>query len=150
MKGFTLAEIMISVSIIALLAALAIPNLLRTRLGANENAAIASLKTIATAMENWRAARNGDYSGTSLNALANAVPPYINKVLGTGTKNDYKFTITLKAPLAEKIIAYDCTAASLIYQGTGERSFITDESGMLWGGADIAGAVMADAPADKA
>ena len=48
-KGFTFLEIMIVVAIIALLAAIAIPNLLRTRIQANESAAISSLKTITTA-----------------------------------------------------------------------------------------------------
>ena len=47
-KGFTLVEIMIVVAIIALLAAIAIPNLLRARHNANESAALAPLKTLFT------------------------------------------------------------------------------------------------------
>ena len=57
-KGFTLVEIMIVVAIIVLLAAIAIPNLLRARLSANEATAIAAMRTLSTAMESYRAAQS--------------------------------------------------------------------------------------------
>ncbi|MDP2980719.1 MAG: type II secretion system protein, partial [Candidatus Omnitrophota bacterium] len=55
--GFTLVEIMIFVAIISLLAAIAIPNLLRARHNANEAAGIAALRTISTACESFRSAQ---------------------------------------------------------------------------------------------
>jgi len=146
-KGFTLVEIMIVVAIIALLAAIAIPNLLRARLGANETAAIGALKTISTAMENWRSRHNGDYVGATLAALGSATPPYIDQVLGAAdpsSKNGYQFVITLDAAVGGKVIGYNCTATPLAYQQTGERSFIVDESGVIWG-RDATGAALADA-----
>jgi len=141
-KGFTLVEIMIVVAIIALLAAIAIPNLLRARLGANETAAIGACKTISTAMENWRSRHNANYAGASLATLSGATPPYIDQVLGAGTKQGYTFAIALGAVAGGKTIAYDCTATPITYQTTGERSFIVDESGVIWG-ADKGGAAMA-------
>lgn len=53
-KAFTLIELMIVVAIIAIIAAIAIPNLLRSRMAANESAAIASVKAAASAQEIFR------------------------------------------------------------------------------------------------
>ena len=70
-RGFTLVEIMIVVAIIALLAAIAIPNLLRARVNANDAAALAYLKTVSTSLETWAAANNGLYPiAANLGALA--------------------------------------------------------------------------------
>jgi len=49
-KGFSLIELLIVVAIILIIAAISIPNLLRARISANEASAVASIRTINTAM----------------------------------------------------------------------------------------------------
>jgi prepilin-type N-terminal cleavage/methylation domain-containing protein len=127
-RGFTLVEIMIVVAIIALLAAIAIPNLLRARLQANESAAQAALKTIATAEITWRSA-NPDYA--QLDALGSATPPYIDDVLAAGTKNGYTFT--LPAPTSGSD-AFVCNATPVSGGVSGVRSFCITEDGVVRAG----------------
>jgi general secretion pathway protein G len=101
-QGFTLVEIMIVVAIIALLAVIAIPNLLRARIQANQSSAQATLKSIANALESY-AATNSSYP-TSTTPLLGAAPPYLNEDYFTGTHNGYTFVPTL-APYSYQVIA---------------------------------------------
>ena len=125
-KGFTLVEIMIVVAIIALLAAIAIPNLLRARHNANESAAIATLRTISTAEESFRAVQNPNTYGT-LAQLAAAVPPYIDATLAGGAKQGYTFVMT-GVPAAN---TYTCTATPQTVGTTGTRIFTVDQTGVI-------------------
>jgi type IV pilus assembly protein PilA len=76
-QGFTLVEIMIVVAIIALLAAIAIPNLLRARMTSNDALAKATLRAMSTAAESYGTANNGNYPASE-SAMTGATPPYIN------------------------------------------------------------------------
>ena len=76
-QGFTLVEIMIVVAIIALLAAIAIPNLLRAKMTSNDALAKATLRAMSTAAESYGTANNGNYPANET-VLVGATPPYLN------------------------------------------------------------------------
>lgn len=91
--GFTLVEVMIVVAIIALLAAIAIPNLTRARIQANEATVQAHLKSIVNSLENY-AAINSVYP-TNTSVLLGASPPYLSIDFFSGTHASYSFTSSL-------------------------------------------------------
>jgi len=122
-KGFTLVEIMIVVAIIALLAAIAIPNLLRSRTTANESAAQATLRTISTACETFAAANNGNYPANEA-AMTGATPPYLNRGYTGQTIQGYTYT----GALAATSYCYQAAAASAT---AGTRSFTISTGGIL-------------------
>jgi prepilin-type N-terminal cleavage/methylation domain-containing protein len=122
-RGFTLVEIMIVVAIIILLAAIAIPNLLRARLNANESAAVGAMKTIVSAAISFRSVNNA--YPTQLSNLSSVTPEYIDDVLGGGAKQGYNFW------LAGSANTFTVNAKPQTYQTTGVRSFFADESGVI-------------------
>jgi prepilin-type N-terminal cleavage/methylation domain-containing protein len=132
-KGFTLVEIMIVVAIIVLLAAIAIPNLLRARLSANEATTIAAMRTVSTAAESFRAGQSPPAYPAALSCLSAATPPYIDSVLGGGNKSGYNFTWSGSGN------TYSVTAAPLVGNVTGVRSFFVDQSGVVRVGTTSAG-----------
>jgi len=125
-RGFTLVEIMIVVAIIALLAAIAIPNLLRARLQANESAAQAALKTVAAAEVTYRIANSG-YADLALLGSPATGPAYIDGVLAAGTKNGYVFSVTDN--ISGEIFQVSATPISVNISGF--RSFCITEDGVV-------------------
>ena len=127
-SAFTLVEIMIVVGIIITLAALAIPNLFRSRLNASEAAAIQSLKTISVACENYRAAQTPTTYALNLAAMALPIsnPAYIDNALSTGTKQGYNFVYNF-----QNTNQYICDALPVQPGLTGTRSFRVDETGVI-------------------
>jgi prepilin-type N-terminal cleavage/methylation domain-containing protein len=120
-KGFTLVEIMIVVAIIALLAAIAIPNLLRARVSANEASAAAALHTVCAAEIQWRAT-NATYA--TLAQLGAANPPYIDSTLAGGVKQGYNFSAVPNAGAD-----FYATAAPQVLAAA--HTFYIDEDGIL-------------------
>lgn len=137
-KGFTLIELMIVVAIIAIIAAIAIPNLLRSRLQSNESAAIANLKTLVGA-ETAFAAANGGYTANwaLMNDPAEG-PPFLDIQLGEGTVQGYTYALNTDNGTAVGTTAFftnfQCTATPALATGTGAtgiRVFWVDAGGVI-------------------
>src|SRR6266571_1364412 len=101
-KGFSLIELLIVVAIILIIAAIAIPNLLRSRMAANEASAVGSIRTINTAEVTYSSAYTDTGFTTTLTQLSGTATTcagatgatsanacLIDSVLGSGTKSGY-------------------------------------------------------------
>src|SRR5664279_2012989 len=101
-KGFSLIELLIVVAIILIIAAIAVPSFLHSRMMANESAAVASLRTLNTAQISYNSAYPTVGYASTLVALAGSScsPPtsggacLIDTVLAGGARSGYTFTLT--------------------------------------------------------
>jgi len=144
-KGFSLIELLIVVAIILIIAAIAIPNLLRSRIAANEAATVGSLRTLNTAEVTYQSTYpdigyactiallgpgNGSVSSTSAGL--------IDSTLASATKSGYTIQYpSVGTPIycattgSGMIITYAFGAVPSVPGQTGQRYFCTDQSGTI-------------------
>ena len=136
-KGFSLIELLIVVAIILIIAAIAIPNLLKSKMAANESSAVGSVRTINTGEVTYAAGcPNVGYTLTltELNsgALCAAGLNIIDNVLAAGAKSGYAFVYATPGPDASGLVnLYTTTATPAVVGTTGQRQFFSDQTGVV-------------------
>ncbi len=137
-RGFSLIELLIVVAIILIIAAIAIPDLLKSRQAANQASAVGSLRTLNTSEVTYASTYTTGFSSTLAQLDGTASPStadsagLIDTVLGSGVKSSYRFAYTPTAITSSpsRIDGYQITAGPVAGAGNG-NFYYTDESGVI-------------------
>jgi type IV pilus assembly protein PilA len=128
-RGFSLIELLIVVAIILIIASIAIPNLMRARISANETSAVGSIRAINSAMISYVSsyptvgfpATLGALGGTSCAPPSPASACLLDSQLASGSKQGYNFTLT--GVVGSPAATYQIVAAPAVANQTGVRYF---------------------------
>lgn len=136
-SGFSLIELLIVVAIILIIAAIAIPNLLRSRMAANQASAVGSMRTINTSEVTYATTYPSGFSPdlvslgppASGNPVASAAG-LVDSVLAAGVKSGYSFTYATSA-VNNRYDTYTLNAAPTTAGTTGTNFYFTDQTGVI-------------------
>jgi type IV pilus assembly protein PilA len=134
-KGFSLIELLIVVAIILIIAAIAIPNLIKSKMAANEASAVGSLRTITTAEIAYSTAcPTIGFAATltelNTSAVCQGGTNQIDITLSKGTKSGYTFPVTLTTT-GTPISTFSETASPVSPGSSGTRYFFVDQTGVI-------------------
>ena len=138
-KGFSLIELLIVVAIILIIAAIAIPNLLRSRMAANEASAVGSVRTLNTAQVTYSTTYGTGFTtlaklgGGAGCVAAPATACLIDPVLTAGTKSGYLLDTvpnTGSGTAIDPFVSYEVNGTPLS-TSSGTRAFCSDQSGVI-------------------
>ena len=134
-RSFTLVEILVVVSIVLVLAAIALPQLIRSRMTAIESTAVSNLRGLANALAMFRSANNRYPAQWQLEVYTNADPDYgpalFNADLGAGfTAQGYFYRYEPAAGAAP--LAYAIAARPAIANLSGSRTFWVNETAEIF------------------
>ena len=137
-KGFSLIELLIVVAIILIIAAIAIPNLLRARIAANESSAVASVRTVNTAEISYNSAYPtvgfatlANLGGTSCSPPGTASACLVDTQLASGTKSGYSFQTPAGGLTGTPVSTYQVIASPITPNQTGVRYFCSFEDAVV-------------------
>jgi len=140
--GFSLIELLIVVAIILIIAAIAIPNLMASRMAANESSAAQECRNITTANVVYSTQYNigfssaltnlGDSGGCLPTAVSSTNACLIDNVLAGGAKSGYAFTYTPSNPdAATHYQSFSLNADPQSFGHSGRRYFFTDQTAVI-------------------